>query len=701
MKKLITTFLLLTAFLFSSVSPLFSQNYNELYQEALIKEEGEGSLLEAIDIYNQIVEAKKADLVLQAKALLHIGFCFEKLGRDEATKAYQKLVKDYPGQKSEVAIARERLSSLLLIAKKGETQKETEGIKIKQIWTGTKVDNSGTVSLNGEYLSFVDWKTGGIAIRNLKTKKNTSLIEGSYDSPLRYAQYNCISPDGKQIAYNWVNGNSSGLYLIDLERSSPSLLYKQEGETVNPVTWLSEKELIVIVWKSKNKDQVCLFNILDRTMQVLKTFEPVILRQLFSSPDGKYVAYGFENETHNGNVDINIHPMDGKAEISLIKHPANDIGIGWVPGRKEFLFISDRSGTWDLWAIAIDNGKPSGPSKRIYADLGEVQPMGFTENGDCYFGLSRGNVNTYIAPFNAANGDINEKSGKIILGSNLWMSWSPDGNFLSYIKAGEKNSNGWQLTIQEIKTGMEHKLANNLAIAWSPCWSPDGNSILVVGIDKNKSQTEGYEGGIYTVDVKTGKTTEILLLSNYKYNNPTGDALPLTNIRWSLDGNSIFMLFFQDRLVKYDLETGTVETLYMQSHFDRSVLNLSPDGKRLLFAAQSPEQKKSHLYTMPVGGGKEEELCSPQESDNFQFAAWSPDGLFIYFIERIEGTNLWRIPAEGGIPQLVWQSDDRIEGFDIHPNGKQITYAIHEQTTEIRVIEGILQELEKIYSKNN
>lgn len=699
MKKLITIFLLLTALLFSSINPLFSQNYNELYQEALIKEEGEGSLLEAIDIYNQIVEAKKADLVLQAKALLHVGFCYEKLGMTEATNAYQRLVKNYPGQKNEVALARERLSSLLLIAKKGETQKETEGIKIKQIWTGTKVDNSGTVSLNGEYLSFVDGETGGIAIRNLKTKKNTSLIEGSYDSPLRYAQYNCISPDGKQIAYNWVNGNSSGLYLIDVERSSPSLLYKQEGETVNPVTWISEKELIVIVWKSKNKDQVCLFNILDRTMQVLKISEPVILRQLFSSPDGKYVAYGFENETHNGNVDINIHPMDGKAEISLIKHPANDIGFGWVPGTNEFLFISDRSGTWDLWAIAIDNGKPSGPSKRIYADLGEVQPMGFTENGDCYFGLSRGNVNTYLAPFNAANGDINEKSGKIISGTNLWMSWSPDGNFLTYIKAGEKNSNGWQLTIQEIKTGMEHKLANNLAIAWSPCWSPNGNSILVVGIDKNKSQTEGYEGGIYTVDVKTGKTTEILLLSNYKYNNPTGDALPLKNIRWSSDGNSIFMLFFQDRLVKYDLETGKVETLYMQSHFNRGVLNLSPDGKRLLFAAKSPEQKKSHLYTMPVGGGKEKELCSPQESDNFRFAAWSPDGLFVYFIERIEGTNLWRIPAEGGIPQLVWQSDDRIEGFDFHPDGKQITYAIHEQTTEIRVIEGILQELEKIYSK--
>lgn len=74
--------------------------------------------------------------------------------------------------------------------------------------------------------------------------------------------------------------------------------------------------------------------------------------------------------------------------------------------------------------------------------------------------------------------------------------------------------------------------------------------------------------------------------------------------------------------------------------------------------------------------------------------------LFIYFMESKEGTNLWRIPAEGGVPQLVWQSDDRIKGFDIHPDGKQISYGINEQTTEVRVIENLVQELERIYSQN-
>ena len=84
MKKLITTFLLLTAFLFSSVSPLFSQNYQELYQEALIKEEGEASLLEAIDIYNQIVEDKKIE---ENRGLLH------GLGKDREKKLSDEILK--------------------------------------------------------------------------------------------------------------------------------------------------------------------------------------------------------------------------------------------------------------------------------------------------------------------------------------------------------------------------------------------------------------------------------------------------------------------------------------------------------------------------------------------------------------------------------------------------------------------------------
>ena len=682
----------------AAVLGAFSQTGEDLFQKALRLERNEGKLMEAIELYETILKQFPENREVAAKAQFHIGLCYEKLGLKQAQKAYQTVIQNYGEQKEIVAKAQDRLSKLKLPGRKFE---EPKGIRIKQVWKKPYLDSLGTVSSDGRFLSYVDWGKGDLAIHNLMNGENRLLThEATYDDPQHFAMSSAISKNDKQIAYSWWNINHTyDLLLVDVDNPKPRILYRHKDEEVYPVTWLSDEELIVARYNKKTDiAQIISFTILDGTIHVLKTFERHRWPQLSCSPNEKYIAYDFAIETNSWNFDINILAMDGGSEISIVKHPANDRVLGWIPGRKEFLFISDRSGTWDLWAIPVDDGKPSGPVKRIYTDIGEVQPMGFTQNGDCFFGFSRRNFNTYIAPYNVETGELKEKSGKSLLGSNIWVKWSPDGQYLTYIKENSKADNPWQLTIQDLKTGEERKLADNLLMAMSPCWSPDGNSILVVGTDKNKYRTKGYKGGIYIVDVKTGQTTEILLLSNYKYNTPEDDAFPLSDIEWSSDGKSIFYLFFKDRLVKHDLETGEEKILYKHSRFERGVLKRSPDGKNLLFAVRSPEEKKSHLFTMPVEGGKEKELCTPQEASYFEIAMWSSDGKYIYFTERSDGTNLWRIPAEGGIPQKVWHSKNRTEVFSIHPDGKQIALAIRERTTEIRVIENLVQELEKIYN---
>ena len=223
-----------------------------------------------------------------------------------------------------------------------------------------------------------------------------------------------------------------------------------------------------------------------------------------------------------------------------------------MPGRKEFLFISDRSGTWDLWAIKLDDGKPSGAAIRIYTNIGEVEPMGFTQNGNCYFGFSRQNFYSGIAPFDAETGEIEVGSGKSLKGSNYGMTWSPDGQYLAYINLDDDI----RLIVHDLKTGEEQEPANNKLIPWMIKWSPDGNSILVVGWENSKYRTEGYKGGVFLVNVKTGQTDQIFLLSNYKFNVPEDDHPPLSNLEWSSDGKSFYYLFFKDRLVKHNLETG-------------------------------------------------------------------------------------------------------------------------------------------------
>ncbi|MCK4813708.1 MAG: PD40 domain-containing protein, partial [Candidatus Marinimicrobia bacterium] len=519
MKRLITTIILATAILVGSITPLYAQSPDKLFQKGLIKEEGEGALNKAINISNKIVENRNADKSLQAKALLHIGLCYEKLGRDEATKAYQRLVNNFPGQKNEVAIARERLSQLILIA-----EKIPKGIVIKQVWTGPDVDNSGSVSFDGEYLSFVNWDTGDLAVRNLNTKQNKSLVSGSWDAPMQYAYYNVISPNGKQIAYSWYNDNASDLYLINIDNPLPRLLYRKEGVEVYPVSWLSDKEIIINIKKKGADSQFGSYNILDGTIEILETFKPRNWG-LTSSPDENYIAYHFKNESQNGTFDINILSMDGKGEIALVEHPANDRVMGWMPERNEFLFNSDRSGTWDLWALTVDNGKPIGQERRLYTDIGEVEPMGITKNGECYFGFSRRNFTTYITPFDIKTGELQEQEGKSTIGSNFQAKWSPDGQYLAYIKEDGKAASPWQLTIQDLNTHTERALGNSLNLALDPRWSPDGKSIIVIGRDKNQVGMNNWSG-IFQIDVKTGNTKEILLLSDYKYNKPDDAASP-------------------------------------------------------------------------------------------------------------------------------------------------------------------------------
>ena len=151
MKLRIATYLLVTAFFIGSITPTFSQSPEQLFQKGLVKEEGEGALNEAIDIYNKIVENQDADKALQAKALLHVGQCYEKLGKNEATKAYQRLVKNFPGQKIEVTIAKERLSKLLITDK--ITQKEkTKDFVIRKVLADNEIEPLGAPSPDGRYI---------------------------------------------------------------------------------------------------------------------------------------------------------------------------------------------------------------------------------------------------------------------------------------------------------------------------------------------------------------------------------------------------------------------------------------------------------------------------------------------------------------------------------------------------------------------
>lgn len=660
------------------------QTAEDLFQKALRLETNEGKMAEAIALYQTVLKKFPENRQVAAEAQFRIGLCYERLGNQEAQNAYQTVIEDFGEQKGVVAKAKERLARL---ARPAERPEEPEGIRIIQVLTKPYTDYLGSVSPDGRFLAHIHWGEGDLAVRDLTTGEDRLLTHDA-DVVKGYAMGPQFSKDGKWIAYSWwIRPDTYDLLLVNVNDPQPRRLYHQEGEIMSPVDWLSDE---VFIFTKRNREtkkgHICSLNISNGTVHELKAYDSGVLYGFSCSPDEKSIVYGVRSDTDGGKFDINLMSLQEGSEIPLIKHPADDRVLGWVPGRTELLFISDRSGTWDLWALPVADGKPAGTAKRVYTDIGEVHPVGFARNGDCFVGLIRRISNTLLVPFNPETGEIDERSGRSLLGSPWSVGWSPDGRFLTYGR-----------NIEDLKTGEKQKFAETLGFSHPVCWSPDGNTVLVIGRHKDKIREEGYKGGVYAVDLKTGGVTEVVGLSDLQYNPPGDDAFPISDVQWSSDGKSLFYLLFTDRLVKRNLATGEEKILYKHPSFRRGILKRSPDGTRLLLATGSTEERKSRLFTIPVEGGKETDLCPPQGL-NISSAIWPPDGKYIYFQEyRGWETIFWRVAAGGGVPEKIWRSESRAEIHDIRPDGKEIAMARSESTTEIRVIKNLVRELEKVF----
>jgi tetratricopeptide (TPR) repeat protein len=92
---------------------LVAQTAQELYQRGLVQEHSEGNLNEAIKLYSQAEKTAGKNRALAAKALIRLAGCEEKLGHEaKAADAYAEVVRMYPEQRTESAIAEDRLSHL-------------------------------------------------------------------------------------------------------------------------------------------------------------------------------------------------------------------------------------------------------------------------------------------------------------------------------------------------------------------------------------------------------------------------------------------------------------------------------------------------------------------------------------------------------------------------------------------------------------
>jgi len=299
-----------------------------------------------------------------------------------------------------------------------------------------------------------------------------------------------------------------------------------------------------------------------------------------------------------------------------------------------------------------------------------------------------------VAPIDLNTGTVQEQSVLTLLGSNYEAVWSPNGNYLAFINEQAGNERGGiyhrPLHIFHLKTGEERELASDYEVRF-PRWSPDGNSVLITGYDKKKRDQKDYNGGVYKIDVQDGQVSELVqfppvqdfLLDSW-WNSSVAD--------WSHDGNAIFYLN-QGRIITRDLESGNEKQLYQNINLVR-LLNLSPDGKRMVLGIENEAEGTSSILIMPISGGEPRELFKFQRLRGpRRVHAWTPDGKYLLFSENLkQGCVIWQISPDGGEPEKLWQSDKEYSSLSIHPDGQQIVFSTFEQAVEIWVMENFLTE---------
>jgi len=640
-------------------------------QAALKKEAVDGDLKGAIELYKKL--AQSANRAVAAQALLRMGQCHEKLGNAEARTAYQRLVRDFADQAEIVAQARVRLAALGGPSAAG-------GLVTRRVLTyapdASHVDEMLTP--DGKYLSHLDRDTGDLVqfdVASGQTRRITN--RGPWSENDKSSGGEELSRDGKQIVYeSWPKDNVPQLHIRNLDGSGLRTLYREKGSYAYPMDWSPDGGSILAFRLRNQTRELTLISTADGSVRVLKTFTFSCPRETSFSPDGRFVAFT-SLEGSPPNIDVFLMTADGRNEVVVAGHPAEDYLLEWTPDGRSLVFLSDRSGTWDIWSVHITGGKQQGEPELLKKDFGyhPEAVIGFAPDGSLYYEARTPDLGGLY------NGAVDLETGKVVVppapvttrhtGRVAQPTWSPDGRNLAYLSSpGGVDTGDYILTIRSTATG-EERLLWAVGQVNQISWAPDGRSVIALTGRSGKN-------GIFRIDTETGKSTKLA---------DEGRFLPLL----CPDGKTLVFVVAGGTagsaiIKKRNLDTGEESEVVKTS----GAYDLSPDGREVVF------QLDDAVKTVSLNGGEPRELF--RGLAKYYRLKWTRDGRYIVAQAAVQGdvtsaarSRIWRVPAQGGTPLKLDLSVPYLDYFVLNPDNRRFAFSVNGGVkNEVWVMENFL-----------
>ena len=204
--------------------------------------------------------------------------------------------------------------------------------------------------------------------------------------------------------------------------------------------------------------------------------------------------------------------------------------------------------------------------------------------------------------------------------------WSPDGKYLVFVRAGDKDESGKpkpaQLALLSLAGGEARIVTDLPKGAADPAWSPDSKRIAFVSsttaedVQKSEQKKTAKTGDARGAEVEHESDVHVISRAVYR-DNDEGYLDPKRHAHiWILEVPAAF-----DDLAKpVELTTG---------NYDEGDVAWAPDGSRIYFLTQRIDEPyyelpSTDIYSVPAAGGNAEKLTTiPMYIGDFVL---SPDG---------------------------------------------------------------------------